>query len=315
MNGGSGDRDGRPASGARPGRRTARLWWLLGGGGVAIAAAGVAIGVFAIGTPASEPEMVVPTTIPPTAEQEVETPAAVSPTTGPTGSEGAEEDPLVPVDAHIIGDPDAPVTMVVFSSFTCPACAMFALGTEQEIIANYVRSGKVKIVYRVVAVGPESELAAEAVDCAGDQDGFVDYYRALLAELQQRVREASVVVIPEQWENMSPILLLECLLMGKPVVASRIGGIPEFIEDGQTGYLFDSRNPDDLAAKICTVLDDPAAASTRALDRGPAWARETLEPHTIAAQYAQLYQRLAGSSDASAAAVSGPARTQERPPR
>jgi len=207
VNEGSGDRDGRPASGARPGRRTARLRWLLGGGGVAIAAAGVAIGVFAVDTPASgptivvptvvsptggpetvvatavsptsEPEIVVPTTIPPTSEAEVETPAAVSPTTGPTGSGGAEEDPLVPADAHIIGDPDAPVTMVVFSSFTCPACAMFALGTEQEIIANYVRSGKVRIVYRVVAVGPESELAAEAVECAGDQGGFVDYYRAL----------------------------------------------------------------------------------------------------------------------------------------
>ena len=193
MNGGSGRRGGRPASEARPDRRTARLWWLLGGGGVAIAAAVVTIGVFAIGKsadgptivvptavlPASEPGIVVPTTIPPTGEAEVETPAAVSPATGPTGSEGAEDDPLVPAGAHVIGDPDAPVTMVVFSSFTCPACAMFALGAEQEIIANYVGSGKVRIVYRVLAVGRESELAAEAVECAGAQGGFADYYQAL----------------------------------------------------------------------------------------------------------------------------------------
>ena len=67
-----------------PRRRWERTWWLLGVGAIAVAAAVVAIVVVAI------------------APQE----------------SGVDSAVLVPEDAHIIGDPDAPVTMVVFSNFT-----------------------------------------------------------------------------------------------------------------------------------------------------------------------------------------------------
>ena len=131
-------RQGRAARRVRPG---ARLWWLLGGGAVAIAAAVVAIVVFAV----------------------------VSSGDKPGAAKGAD---LAPADAHSIGAADAPVTIVVFSSFTCPACAMFALGAEQQLIADYVASGKVRLVHRIIAGGGESELAAEAAECAGAQGGF-----------------------------------------------------------------------------------------------------------------------------------------------
>jgi len=140
-------RQGRAARRMRP---TARLWWLLGGGGAAIAAAVVAIVVFAI----------------------------VSPGNNPGAVKGTD---LAPADAHSIGAADAPVTMVVFSSFTCPACTMFALGTEQQIIADYVASGKVRLVHRIIAWGGESELAAEAAECAGAQGAYQEYYWALFS--------------------------------------------------------------------------------------------------------------------------------------
>ena len=121
----------------------------MGGGGAAVLAAVVAIAVFAWTSSDNEPQVV------------------------------ATE--LAPADAHSIGAMDAPVTMVVFSSFTCPACAMFALGVEQEIIAEYVRSGKVRLVHRMIGVGRESEMAAEAAECAGAQGGYLEYYLALYA--------------------------------------------------------------------------------------------------------------------------------------
>jgi starch synthase len=49
-----------------------------------------------------------------------------------------------------------------------------------------------------------------------------------------------------------------------PVVASRIGGIPEVVADGQTGLLVESESVEALAAGIARVLDDPEAAAQRA---------------------------------------------------
>ncbi|HEU5023140.1 MAG TPA: glycosyltransferase family 4 protein, partial [Bryobacteraceae bacterium] len=61
--------------------------------------------------------------------------------------------------------------------------------------------------------------------CAGER----------LAELY---RGAAVVVVPSEWFENAPMVILEAFAYGKPVIAARIGGIPEMIEEGQTGRLF-----------------------------------------------------------------------------
>ncbi|MEK7203249.1 MAG: glycosyltransferase, partial [Patescibacteria group bacterium] len=61
---------------------------------------------------------------------------------------------------------------------------------------------------------------------------------------------ALAVVIPSIWFENMPFSLLESLAIGKIVIASRIGGIPEIIKDGVNGILFDPNNSDDLAKKI-----------------------------------------------------------------
>jgi glycosyltransferase involved in cell wall biosynthesis len=61
-----------------------------------------------------------------------------------------------------------------------------------------------------------------------------------------------------------PQALLQAFATGVPVVASRIGGIPEVVTDGETGLLVESESVPALAAAIERVLDDPAAASRRA---------------------------------------------------
>lgn len=80
------------------------------------------------------------------------------------------------------------------------------------------------------------------------------------AEIKTHIQRSSVVVIPEQYENMSPLLMIEAMAMGKPVVISRAGGIPEFVQDGATGWLADPLNPDDFAQKIINVFSDSDGA-------------------------------------------------------
>ena len=71
---------------------------------------------------------------------------------------------------------------------------------------------------------------------------------------------ADVVVLPSLSEGF-PFVLLEALAMGCPVVASRVNGVPELIEDHKTGLLVPPRDPQALAAAIRELLSNPTATS------------------------------------------------------
>lgn len=73
-------------------------------------------------------------------------------------------------------------------------------------------------------------------------------------EVKGYLQRCNVVVIPEQWENMSPLILGEAAMMGKPIVASRIGGISEFIEDGKSGFLAEPKDSGHFARQIIWML-------------------------------------------------------------
>lgn len=71
---------------------------------------------------------------------------------------------------------------------------------------------------------------------------------------------ADLFVLPSLSEGF-PFVLLEALAMGRPVVASRVNGVPELIEDHKTGLLVPPRDPQALARAVREMLSDPAAAS------------------------------------------------------
>lgn len=68
-------------------------------------------------------------------------------------------------------------------------------------------------------------------------------------------KAADVCAIPSRLEN-EPIVLLEAMACGTPVVASNVGGIPFVVEDGKTGLIVEPENIGDLADKIVTLLKD-----------------------------------------------------------
>ena len=74
--------------------------------------------------------------------------------------------------------------------------------------------------------------------------------------LETRLREASVVVVPSEWHENSPLSILEAMAHAKPIVASRIGGIPELVRDGETGLLFEPDDTQQLSSCIRTLLRD-----------------------------------------------------------
>lgn len=72
-------------------------------------------------------------------------------------------------------------------------------------------------------------------------------------------REARLTVLPSEYEAFG-LVLLESLAQGTPVVASRVGGIPEVVEDGKAGLLVPPKSPGDLATAIGRLWHDPALA-------------------------------------------------------
>jgi len=69
-------------------------------------------------------------------------------------------------------------------------------------------------------------------------------------DLLNIVNDAQAIIIPSIWYENMPMNLLEAMSMGKIVIASNIGGIPEIISDGKNGFLFESGNSEELAEKI-----------------------------------------------------------------
>ncbi|MCU0253335.1 MAG: glycosyltransferase family 4 protein [Acidobacteria bacterium] len=73
------------------------------------------------------------------------------------------------------------------------------------------------------------------------------------------VSRCSVLVLPSRTEAMGRVLL-EAMAAGKPVVASRVDGIPHYVTDGENGLLFACGDSHDLARQLLRVLTDPALA-------------------------------------------------------
>lgn len=92
------------------------------------------------------------------------------------------EQPTGPVDVGVghfpaLGKDTAPVTIIEFADFRCPFCERFYSDAGKGILKDYVATGKVKFYYRNYAfLGPASDLAAEASECANEQGKFWSFY-------------------------------------------------------------------------------------------------------------------------------------------
>jgi protein-disulfide isomerase len=81
-------------------------------------------------------------------------------------------------DQLVMGAADAPVTMIEFSSLTCPHCATFHTDSLPAIKANYIDTGKVKLVYRDFPLNKAALLGSALAHCAGP-DRFFGFLEAL----------------------------------------------------------------------------------------------------------------------------------------
>lgn len=117
--------------------------------------------------------------------------------------------PFKPVDASIesspvMGEADAPVTMIEFTDFQCPFCRRYSNGTFSKIVEDYVKTGKVRYVVRqfpLKAIHPKAVKASEASLCAGDQGKYW--------EMHDRIFKQTRSFEQKEWVRLAEGLGLE----------------------------------------------------------------------------------------------------------
>lgn len=93
-------------------------------------------------------------------------------------------------DNVVLGDPNAPLTIFVFSDYKCSFCVKFYQEAERQIRENYIKTGAVNMVYKDLAfLGQESISAAQAANCAKDQGKYWDYHDAIFEIEGQKAKK------------------------------------------------------------------------------------------------------------------------------
>lgn len=136
----------------------------------------------------------------------------------------------------------------------------FAVGSFSRLVADkgvdrLVESALVTpgVTAHIFGDGPErAALEAQAKGSPAVR------FHGRIEDVPEAMAAMDVVAVPSAWEEAFPYAALEALAMHKPVVAARIGGIPEIVEDGVHGRLFepDAKNFGPLLAEM---RDDPKA--------------------------------------------------------
>lgn len=143
---------------------------------------------------------------------------------------------------------------------------------------------------RLVIVGDGPERARLAAHAEKAAPGRVTFLGAKSHEETLAVmRQATVLALNSTYEGLSH-LLIEALMLGLPVVATRAGGNPELVKDGDNGLLVPPGDTEALAAALVRIMGDPVYAASLAERTAPA--KTTFTPERMAAATAALLTSL-----------------------
>lgn len=163
------------------------------------------------------------------------------------------------------------------------------LSKEKGVLTLIDAATKTGIKLKIVGTGPMfDEIQAYAstnanIQVLGHQSG---------SAITDIIKKSSFIIVPSEWYENNPMTVLEAFAIGKPVIGAKIGGIPEIINDGKTGYLFDSRNTHDLERSIqrATNLSEQEYSEMSENARNFALSDFSAGPHYL--KLMQIYSKL-----------------------
>jgi len=129
---------------------------------------------------------------------------------------------------------------------------------KQKGVLTLVKAVEGRDALRLVIAGSGPEEPAIRRYIREKQIRNVELVGFVTGERKSRLmREASFFVLASEWYENCPLVVMEAFAHGKPVVAARIGGIPEMVKDGFNGLLFEAGDVCELRAKIEYLVSNP----------------------------------------------------------
>ncbi|GAB4351172.1 MAG: N-acetyl-alpha-D-glucosaminyl L-malate synthase BshA [Candidatus Abyssubacteria bacterium] len=138
----------------------------------------------------------------------------------------------------------------------------------------------------MVGDGPDRERAFEVAQSLGVAGDIT--FAGVTESVVEILSSADVFLLPSEMESFG-LAALEAMACETPVVATRVGGLPEVVEDGATGYLLPLGDIESMASRTLEIIENPKLKRQLG-ERGRAVAREKFTPQAALRAYWEVYQ-------------------------
>jgi glycosyltransferase involved in cell wall biosynthesis len=146
---------------------------------------------------------------------------------------------------------------------------------------------------RLLIVGEGGDKGRLEAHAAASEAADRILFPGLRTDIDTVLGALDVAAMSSDFEGL-PLFVLECMAHGTPLVATRVGGIPDALEDGRSGLLVPPRDPAAMAGAIESLLADPGRRQAMAEAAQQRVADFTID--RVAARFADLYDRLLASA-------------------
>lgn len=165
----------------------------------------------------------------------------------------------------------------------------FEMKDYPNLLAAFAAAGADRSVLWIVGHG-EGEPAAKRVARSLSIEDRVRFL-GVVDDVAPYMQAADALVLASRWEGF-PMVLLEAQASGLPVVATRVGGVPELIDDGTTGLLVPPEDSDALGARMDELVDMDDSDRRTMGNRGRRRTRTRFDIEVIADHWEETYRRL-----------------------
>ena len=157
------------------------------------------------------------------------------------------------------------------------------------LLEAHARLPRTRLPLRILGDGPLREaLEGRKLELDLDDVRFEGFQEP--DRLREILAGALFVAVPSEWYENYPYAILEAFALARPVLGARIGGIPELVRDGETGWTAAPGDPVSFAEGLAALMADPAKADSMGR-AARAWVAETLSPGPHLDQLHAIYER------------------------
>jgi glycosyltransferase involved in cell wall biosynthesis len=148
---------------------------------------------------------------------------------------------------------------------------------------------RIKYKLKIAGFGP---LENEVIEAAKSNPNIIYLGQADGQNLGEIIKGSSFVIVPSLCYENNPMTILEAYSYGIPVIGSRLGGIPEIVDDFGTGFLFEPRNESDLEKTIVTAMNLSSSEYERMSQSAREFGKRFFTPEIHYRDLIQIYNKV-----------------------